>query len=420
MHSTVPGYDLAALAIFAVPWGLGTVIGLSARAIETLPIFPTYPNAFTAAEVGAGYVMPYTLSAILGPGGAIGMFLCLFMAVTSTVSSSMIAVSSILSFDVYLTYVNPRATDKQVVRASHLGVLFHGVFITGISLALSYGGANMSWLNYCSPVLTSPGVFPLFFTLMWSGQTRAAAVIAPILGLATGIAVWLSTAYSLYGEVTILSTVKQAPALYGAIGSLFSPILYSVVISYIKPETFDWREFLLTEPRVREDSSEASSTLESMDFSTPALDSDISEKSGDKSTAVTAVVRPEIQTRKTSLDNVVHPFDEQTLRYLRKWYKIAWTFLIVLVLVTFVAWPLPLYRDWIFTKKFFSGWVSVAIIWQFFAFFAVVAFPVWDGKLRRFRVSGKFANLLLGRQDLITSVKGIRRSLGNMGTSRKV
>lgn len=50
------------------------------------------------------------------------------------------------------------------------------------------------------------------------------------------------------------------------------------------------------------------------------------------------------------------------------------------VLVTIVLWPLPLYRDWIFMKSFFSGWVVMAIIWHFFALGVVVVYPVWDGR----------------------------------------
>lgn len=137
VQSTIPGYDLAALDIFAVPWGLGTVFGLSARVIETLPISPTYPQGFTADEVASGFVMPYTIKALLGSGPTVGMLLLLFMAVTSTVSSSMIAVSSTISFDIYRTYINPKATDKQVVNVSHLGVVFHGIFISGFALMLS-------------------------------------------------------------------------------------------------------------------------------------------------------------------------------------------------------------------------------------------------------------------------------------------
>ncbi|KAG4220510.1 hypothetical protein PC116_g31011, partial [Phytophthora cactorum] len=51
VSATVPGYNLAAIAIFGIPWGLGTVIGLAARAIHNTPIFPSYPAPFTSAEV---------------------------------------------------------------------------------------------------------------------------------------------------------------------------------------------------------------------------------------------------------------------------------------------------------------------------------------------------------------------------------
>jgi len=260
VYSTVPGYDLAAIAIFGIPWGLGSVIGLAARAIENTPIFPTYLGIFTPAQIGSGMVMPYVVKTLIGNGGVVSILLLLFMVVNSTVSSSMIAVSSILSFDIYRSYINRNATDKQVVRASHLGVVFHGFFITGIAMALNYGGANLTWVGYCSPVLTCPGIFPLIFTLTWSGQTKLAAIISPLLGMATGMAVWLSSAHALYGEVTIATTLKSAPALYGSIGSLFSPVLYSLIISYARPATFDWREFLRIELVEEDISGESSPT----------------------------------------------------------------------------------------------------------------------------------------------------------------
>lgn len=366
------------MAIFAVPWGLGTVFGLATRVIEVLPIFPTYPSSLTSAQVGAGYVEPYTLYAILGSGGVVGILLCLFMSVTSTVSSSMIAVSSILSFDIYRTYINPRATDSQVVRASHLGVVFHGVFIAGIALALNYGGANMTWVNYASPIITSAAVFPIFFTLMWAGQTRLAAIVAPILGLGTGIAIWLASAYSIYGSVSLATTVELAPSLYGAMGSLFSPILYSVMISYAKPEKFDWRQFLKVESLVEEDLSSQTDVLSGQ--STPVLTTspDIAEKIGDK-TPITFVNRSQVSPSQ-SLDDLEHPFDERTLISLRRWLKVAWAVFICIFAITVVLWPLPLYRDYIFSKAFFSGWIVVSIFWQFLALFAVVIYPIYDGR----------------------------------------
>lgn len=307
------------------------------------------------------------------------MLLALFMSVTSTVSSSSIAVSSILSFDIYRTYINPKATDSQVVRVSHFGVVFHGVFITGIALALNYGGANMTWINYVQPILTSGAVFPTFFTLTWSGQTRNAAIISPILGLATGIIIWLTTAKSIYGSITMVTTVKQAPALYGAIGSLFSPIVYSLIISYIKPETFDWREFLRVDSLKDYDSASDTDTDVSPSIATPALGTPSGDEEKIAYISPVTITTQRLSIRDVPADELHHPFDPETISQLRTWLKIAWGFLIFIMAVTLLLWPVPLYRDYIFTKSFYSGWIVVAIFWQFLAFIAVVLYPIYDG-----------------------------------------
>lgn len=401
VRATVPGYNIAAIAVFGIPWGLGTVIGLTARAIHNTPIFPTYPGPLTSTEVSMGMVMPYTLKALLGDKAIIGFFFLLFMALTSTISSSMIAVSSILSYDLYKTYLNPKVTDKQLVRVSHLTVVIHGVFITGISIALNYGGANMTWIGYLRPIISCPGIIPLILTLFWSRQTRLAAIVSPILGFLTGLAVWLATAQSMYGAINIVTTSSIYPALYAAIASFFSPALYSVVLSLYKPYKFDWREFLRIEladeaqlhadsdvstlnessddekSRGRKDISAAINAVPEGPDSALTSKSDLEQPRSDKTPA-------QIQTSPSrsasNLDDVQHPFDEQTLKELYRWLKVACIMFVVIVLVTFVAWPLPLYRDYIFTKSFFSGWTTVAIIWQFGAFGAVVIFPLYDGR----------------------------------------
>ena len=155
----------------------------------------------------------------------VAFFVLLFMALTSTISSSMIAVSSILSFDLYKTYINPKVSDKRLVHISHLSVVAHAVFIVAIALALNYGGADMTWIGYFRPILSCPGIIPLIFTLCWSGQTRLAAILSPVLGFATGVAIWLTTAKKLYGVINLTTTEAGYPALYGACGSLFSPAL---------------------------------------------------------------------------------------------------------------------------------------------------------------------------------------------------
>lgn len=290
----------------------------------------------------------------------------------------MIAVSSILSFDLYKTYFKPKASDKQLVNVSHLAVAFHGVFIAGFSLALNYGGANMNWINYFIPILTCPGIMPLIFSLTWSGQTRIAAVVSPLLGLVTGVAVWLSSTHSIYGAINMTTTQEQAPCLYAAIGSLFSPALYSLIISKCyKPYTFDWREFLRIELMAEKEAESPPSTPPTTEAEKQKTDTTANATKQLEETTETQVTAP---TTDSDLDTISSPFSPETLRSLYRWYKIAWIIFIVLVLLTFVVWPMPLYRDWVFNKPFFAGWVVVAIIWQFFAFGAVVIYPLWDGR----------------------------------------
>lgn len=38
-----------------------------------------------------------------------------------------------------------------------------------------------------------------------------------------------------------------------------------------------------------------------------------------------------------------------------------------------------MFRDYIFTKSFFTGWVIVSFIWAVFGFFAVGLFPLYEG-----------------------------------------
>ena len=102
----------------------------------------------TPYEVSSGLVLPYYAVTVAGKGGAVGILLITFMAVTSTLSAQVIAVSSIISFDIYRTYFRPLASDRDVIRWSHYGVVFFAAFASAFSTALYYGGVNLGWTLY--------------------------------------------------------------------------------------------------------------------------------------------------------------------------------------------------------------------------------------------------------------------------------
>lgn len=102
----------------------------------------------TSSEVSGGLVLPYAAIAVAGQGGAAAVLLMTFMAVTSTLSAQVIAVSSILSFDVYRQYFKRGASDRDIIRFSHFGVIFFAAFSAGFSTMLHYVGIDLQWTLY--------------------------------------------------------------------------------------------------------------------------------------------------------------------------------------------------------------------------------------------------------------------------------
>jgi Na+/proline symporter len=209
--AAMPGYMLGGISYFAVPWAVGTTAGLAAIVLEKSSIFPTYPRAMTTSEINAGYVLPYTVMSVAGKGGAAGLLLVVFMTVTSTTSAELIAVSSIVSFDIYRTYINPKAKPEQVIRVSHWSVVGFGLFASAFATALHYGGIDLNWMGYFLATIICPGMFPMAFTILWRKQSKAAVIISPLLGLVC----WLQCADELF--VLINRLLRHQASLSGSV-----------------------------------------------------------------------------------------------------------------------------------------------------------------------------------------------------------
>ncbi|RJE23495.1 transporter [Aspergillus sclerotialis] len=367
--SVVPGYTIGGIAYFGIPWALGTVMSSIAIGLENRPSFPTYPRRMTSSEVSSGLVLPYAAITIAGKGGAAASLLMTFMAVTSTLSAQVIAVSSILSFDVYREYFKRSATDRDIIRSSHAGVIFFAAFSAGFSTMLHYVGIDLQWTLYMLGVVTCPGIFPMVFTILWRRQSKAAAILSPILGMATGLAVWLSTARKFGGSVSVSATGGVLPCVYGTVASFLSPILYSVVITLLKPQDYDWSEFKKERLALEKLDTPDSSTLHSLDTSIL--------ENGDK------------HLKSSSVD----------AKNLKKWTRIAFFWTVATFLGHWVLWPLPMYgSNYVFGKKFFAAWVIVSIIWLWITTLVAIFYPLFDGGVQQVlvifrRMSGKEASI---------------------------
>jgi len=126
-RSSVLGFLIGGVVWFAVPFCMATTLGLAGRALtlwkdDTGVI--TGHRFITADDSSNGLTPIVVVSRILGSSGAFVLLVQLFIGMTATGSSELIAVSSILTYDVYYQYINPELKSHR----EKLRCIFYNVF----------------------------------------------------------------------------------------------------------------------------------------------------------------------------------------------------------------------------------------------------------------------------------------------------
>jgi hypothetical protein len=100
-------------------------------------------------------------------------------------------------------------------------------------------------------------------------------------------------------------------------------------------------------------------------------------KSDDADIAAAADVDPELlRGQPSSSDNSIAEQENLT-----KSAKIARIITVVMTLSLLILWPFPMYGSgYVFSKKFFTGWVGVGIAWLFLSTMMVGIYPLWEGR----------------------------------------
>merc|ERR1719316_1845433 len=108
---------------FGVPFCMATSNGLAGRALTMHPdINGAHGSQYISmGDSGGGLTPARVLTQILGSFGSFILLLQLFMAITSTGTAEIIAVSSILTYDVYYEYLNPELKNRR----QRLQVIFY-------------------------------------------------------------------------------------------------------------------------------------------------------------------------------------------------------------------------------------------------------------------------------------------------------
>nr|AIE99763.1 urea active transporter [uncultured marine thaumarchaeote KM3_11_C04] len=327
--STVKGFLLGGMCWFSIPFTLATTMGLTAVALNV---------QLTPEQVQLGLTVPAAASVMMGEIGAIMVLVMLFMAVTSAGSAELIAVSSLITYDVYRTYKNPAATGKQLLKVSRTVIVIFGLgmgVLAGILLGM---GLSLGFVYLAMGILIGSAVIPIALTITWSKTTRSGAVAGALIGVMLSLATWTGVAASeADGVVDIASLGGAFPMLYGNVVAILSSGLICVVISLAQNKKYDWAEL---NPKMQ------------------IVEADMTES-----------VKAEIAKAEQ---------DEATLK---KAYQFSLKGGGLLTIICVVIWPLPLYfSGYVFDIGFYGLWVGIAMVWVSIAAFCIIGIPIWEAR----------------------------------------
>ncbi|KAH0282439.1 Na+/solute symporter [Aureobasidium namibiae CBS 147.97] len=400
--TAVRAYILGGLAWFAVPFGFATTLGLSAVALIDNPRFPTYPGVPQSSDISAGLASAYAAQALMGKGGAVALLIVLFMAVTSCASAELIAVSSLLTFDVYQRYIRPTASSASLIFVSHIMICAFGLTMAVFACIWNAIGIDLGWLFLVMGLLIGGAVFPAAFAITWRGQSAAGAITGAIGGLIIGIAAWLATAKVYFGELTIASTGTEYATLAGNLAAIMSGLILTVVVSVIKPQHFDWaitrsinaEGAMVVESQLQKKPMQQGKLDTATATTNPTATDDEKAPSTPENDISTApsISSPTHHLSRASLssedaERAADLLTEENPSSLRSAFKLACIASFVLTFLMDFLIPMPMFfSHYVFSKGFFTAWIVISFLWVFASTGISVILPVVEtmGFLKQF------------------------------------
>ena len=300
----------------------------------------------TSDEAGSGLVPPAVATHLMGNAGAALILTMLFMAIVSTGSAESIAVSSLVSYDIYREYINPEATGEQILKVSRIVIVLFGLLMGGLSIILDWLGLTLGWVYLFMGIVIGSAVIPLWNMMTWKKASGTGAVIAAWSGIVLAIATWIIGCTIQSGEITIANLGKNEVMLAGNLVTILSSGLIHFVYSMVFPQDFDF---------------------ETLDENIKLVEQDTSGVTADDK-------------------------DPEMLAEAYKWIVTrGWILTIMLVIV----WPLLSIPAGKFTTDYFAFWVLISIAQGFGAVIVITFLPLMESATE---LSAVF-NGIIGRGD---------------------
>ncbi|WWC68262.1 uncharacterized protein I206_102185 [Kwoniella pini CBS 10737] len=400
-ESTTRAYMLGGMSWFAIPWAFGTTMGLSSRALQSNPSYPTYPYALSASQQSAGLVAPAAAVTLLGKGGAAAILLATFMAATSAASAELIAVSSIVVYDIIGTYWKP-LSGKQVVFWSHLIIGIAAVWFGAWSCILHKANIDLGWLFYIQGVCLTPAVVPIGLTVSWGRMSHVSAFYGTLFGTVCGMLGWMIGCWKIYGVINTSNLAKPYSAISGSAPGLVMSTLATLILAYFFPGTNDW-----TATRaIHQADDKASSNEKGEPVSAPITHSSSPDEISPVITSgnnhrqeINYTDKEKEQYGNSTTVNEVDEIDQETIKeldreVLQNVFKRASIISgSVAMIITFIV-PIPMFAaHYVFSLGFFKFWIAASFIWVFLAGSFCIILPVWESRSDLVLICKKLLNL---------------------------
>ena len=324
--STVKGFLLGGLCWFAIPFTLATTMGLTAVALDV---------DITMQQAQMGLVVPAAAVALMGELGAIMVLTMLFMAVTSAGSAELIAVSSIVTYDLYRTYRNPNATGKQLVKVSRATIVAFGLGMGALAVVLLGMGLSLGFVYLAMGILIGSAVVPIALTILWSKTNKVAATGGAVIGLLCSTTVWVIVASGAGGFVAsggvidLASLGNNYAMLFANITAILSGGIIAIIGSLAAGKTFDWNDLKT------------------------------------KITLVEITATQQVE-------------DEETLKRAFK-FSVRGGGAMALILI--IVWPMPLIASgYVFEIGAYAVWVAISVVWVSLASAIIIFLPLIEAR----------------------------------------
>jgi Na+/proline symporter len=174
----MPAYLTAGLLWLPIP----IVAGFVALTVPALDL-----NVPSADMVG-----PMVAAHLLGPTGAVLVFIVVFAALASSLDSLLAATSDLVLTDLYKGHLRPEAGEAELARAARWVVL--GLGVTTWLLCLPRMATLAELLHFTGAFVAST-IWPIAAGLYWRRASGGGASLAMVLGTASGLVAYFTVGF---------------------------------------------------------------------------------------------------------------------------------------------------------------------------------------------------------------------------------